>query len=109
MDGTYPLADDVWSGDSTHGDGSGRDTSLSQTGITRGPAVAAALDRFFELGASGVMPWAFQAGPDDIKMHDACRGLDPLYHTDWNDLFLVYCEKARQLDGRQLECDPRAQ
>ncbi len=108
MDGTYPITDVVWSGDPIWGDGSGQDTPLPRTDLTRGPAVSAALDRFFELGASGVMPWAFQAGPDDIKMHDACRGLDPLYHTDWNDLFSAYCEKARQLDRRALTCDPRA-
>jgi hypothetical protein len=39
-------------------------------------------------------------------MHDACRGLDSLYHTDWNDLFSVYCKQAGQLDRRQLPCDP---
>jgi len=54
------------------------------------------------------MPWDFQSGPLDLLMHDACRGLDPLYHTDWNDLFTVYCEKAGQLDRQHWPCDPRA-
>ena len=108
IDGSYTSGDMVWSGDATRGDGSGQDTLLPQTGVTRGPAVAATLDRFFELKASGVMPWAFQSGPIDLLMHDACRGLDPLYHTDWNDLFTVYCEKAGQLDRQQLPCDPYA-
>ncbi|HTP10502.1 MAG TPA: hypothetical protein VMP08_19750 [Anaerolineae bacterium] len=104
IDGSYSSGDTIWSGDATRGDGSGQDTLLPRTDITRGPAVAAALDRFFELKASGVMPWAFQAGTADLMMHDACRGLDPLYHTDWNDLFKAYCQKARQLDQRPLTC-----
>ena len=108
IDGSYTSGDMVWSGDATRGDGSGQDTLLPQTDVTRGPAVVATLDRFFELKASGVMPWAFQSGPIDLLMYDACRGLDPLYHTDWNDLFTVYCEKAGQLDRQHLPCNPRA-
>ena len=54
------------------------------------------------------MPWAFQAGTADLMMHDTCRGMAPRYHTDWNDLFTVYCEKARQLDHRQMPCRPAA-
>jgi hypothetical protein len=106
IDGSYTSGDMLWSGDARYGDGSGQDTQLPQTGATRGPAVAAALDRFFELKASGVMPWAFQAGSTNLMMHDACRGLDTLYHTDWNDLFTVYCQRAEQLDRWQLPCDP---
>jgi hypothetical protein len=108
IDGSITNDNAVWSGDAVRGDGSGQDVPVPQTGLTRGPAVAAALDRFFELKASGVMPWAFQAGIADLMMHDACRGMDPLYHTDWNDLFTVYCEKARQLDRRQMPCRPIA-
>jgi hypothetical protein len=106
IDGSYPISNMIWSGDATRGDGSGRDTLLPGTSVTRGPAVSAALDRFFELQASGVMPWAFQADSIDLMMHDACRGFDPLYHTDWNDLFMVYCQKARQLDRLSMTCDP---
>jgi hypothetical protein len=108
IDGSITNGNDIWSGDATRGDGSGQDVPLPQTGLTRGPAVTITLDRFFELKTSGVMPWAFQAGTADLMMHDACRGMDPLYHTDWNDLFNVYCEKARQLDRRQLQCNPGA-
>ncbi len=96
----------IWSGDAARGDGSGVTVTLPATGQTRGPAVAVALDRFFALGASGVLPWAFQAGPLDLGAHDACRGLDPIYHTDWADLFTTYCDKARQLDQRELACQP---
>jgi len=39
-------------------------------------------------------------------MHDACRGMDPIYHTDWADLFNAYCNKARQLDNQSLPCTP---
>ncbi|MFN8594627.1 MAG: hypothetical protein U0559_00345 [Anaerolineae bacterium] len=106
VDSSYPLGDEIWSGDSALGDGSGQDTALPATGTTRGPAVAATLKRFFELGASGVMPWAFQAGTLDLGMHDACRGMDTLYHTDWADLFRVYCEAAQHLDQRPLQCVP---
>ncbi len=104
IDGSYTTGDGVWHGDSTHGDGSGKDTPLTQTSITRGPAVAATIDRFFELGASGVMQWAFQAGPTELTMQDACRGMDATDHTDWADLFEVYCQKARQLDNLSLPC-----
>lgn len=105
-DSSYTIGDSIWYGDSTHGDGSGKDTLLPQASITRGPAIAATLDRFFQLGASGVMPWAFQAGTIELTMHDACRGMDPIYHTDWADLFSVYCNKARQLDNQSLPCTP---
>ncbi len=108
IDGSYTSGDMIWSGDATRGDGGGQDTRLPSTDTTRAPAVAAALDRFFELNASGVMPWAFQAGKADLMMHDACRGMDPRYHTDWNDLFMAYCGEARQLDQQPLTCDPRA-
>ena len=103
-DNSYTLGDSVWRGDAINGDGLGRDTPLPRTDLTRGPAVTATLDRFFELGASGVMPWAFQAGSIDLGMHDACRGLDPIYHTDWADLFKTYCEKAQQLDRLAFAC-----
>ncbi len=108
IDSSITNDNTVWSGDQARGDGSGQDVPLPQTGLTRGPAITLVLDRFFELKASGVMLWAFQAGTTDLMMHDACRGMDPLYHTDWNDLFTVYCEKARQLDQRQLPCHPTA-
>ncbi|MFN8597746.1 MAG: hypothetical protein U0559_16375 [Anaerolineae bacterium] len=39
----------------------------------------------------------------DLGMHDACRGMDLLYHTDWADLFKVYCEAAQHLDQRPLQ------
>ena len=106
VDSSYTLGEEIWSGDATRGDGSGHDTPLSATDVTRGPAVAATLDRFFEPGASGVLPWAFQAGSIDLGMHDACRGMDTLYHTDWADLFNVYCEAARRLDQRPMACSP---
>jgi hypothetical protein len=104
VDSSFTNDNAVWSGSAARGDGSGTDVALPATGQTRGPAVAAALDRFFALDASGVLPWAFQAGSIDLGAHDACRGLDPIYHTDWADLFKVYCEKARQLDQRTLAC-----
>ena len=107
VDGSYAIGDEVWSGNTARGDGSGQqDTTLSQTSLTRGPAVTAALNRFFALDTSGVMPWAFQAGPLDLMMHDACRGMDPIYHTDWADLFQAYCQKANQLDNRSASCLP---
>ena len=106
VDSSYTNGDTIWSGDVVRGDGSGVDVALPATGHTRGPAVAAVLDRFFALNASGVLPWAFQAGSIDLGAHDACRGLDPIYHTDWADLFKVYCERAWQLDGRALACEP---
>lgn len=106
VDNSYTNDNAVWSGSAARGDGSGADVSVPATGQTRGPAVAAVLDRFFALGASGVLPWAFQAGSIDLGAHDACRGMDPLYHIDWADLFKVYCEKARQLDQRPLTCEP---
>ena len=105
VDGSYAIGDEVWSGDATHGDGSGQDTALPQTSLTRGPAITAALDRFFALDASGVLPWAFQAGSLDLMMHDACRGMDPIYHTDWADLFKAYCRQANQLDRLSLPCN----
>jgi hypothetical protein len=105
-DGSYVMGDSVWSGDSINGDGRGKDTPLPQTSVTRGPAIAATIDRFFELGASGVMPWAFQAGTAELTMHDACRGMDAIYHTDWQELFTVYCTKAQQLDNLSLPCIP---
>ncbi|MBI5566651.1 MAG: hypothetical protein HY870_17250 [Chloroflexi bacterium] len=104
MDSSFTNDNAVWSGSAARGDGSGADVALPATGQTRGPAVAAALDRFFALNASGVLPWAFQAGSVDLGAHDACRGLDPIYHTDWADLFEAYCEQARRLDQRTLAC-----
>ena len=106
VDSSYTNGDAIWSGDAARGDGSGVETTLPATGQTRGPAVAAALDRFFALNASGVLPWAFQAGALDLGAHDACRGMDPLYHADWADLFAAYCDKARQLDQRVPACQP---
>jgi hypothetical protein len=106
VDSSYTNGNAIWSGDAARGDGSGADVSLPATGHTRGPAVSAALDRFFALNASGVLPWAFQAGSLDLGAHDACRGMDPIYHTAWADLFKAYCEKARQLDNLALSCLP---
>ena len=106
VDSSYTLGAEIWPGDSALGDGTGQDTALPATGVTRGPAVDATLKRFFELDASGVMPWAFQAGTLDLGMHDACRGMDALYHADWTDLFMAYCQQARRLDQRLMNCSP---
>jgi hypothetical protein len=60
IDGSYTSGDTVWSGDATRGDGSGQDTLLPQTGVTRGRPWLRRSIAFLELKASGIMPWAFK-------------------------------------------------
>ncbi len=51
---------------------------------------------FDEKGARGYMQWGFMSG-GDIGDGDGCRGMDESLHSDWDDLFRVYQDRARFL------------
>lgn len=59
--------------------------------------------------ATGVMQWAFRAGSGAGDLGDSCRGMDSATHTDWDNMFEVYCNKAMSLDPNLgLTCSTHA-
>lgn len=71
--------------------------NLPSAQSSRSGAVSAAVDHFFDLGADGLLQWAFMAGGTDIAEGDGCFGLDSLFHTDWSALTGYYQAKGGSL------------
>jgi hypothetical protein len=68
-------------------------------GVSRGPAVRASVDHFFDVrGADAVLQWGFMTGTDNGE-GDAKFGLDTVLHFDWNDVFGYYQAKGAALPG----------
>ena len=55
------------------------------------------LNRWFNLGARGYMPWGFMATGNDIGDGDGDSGFDRALHGDWDALFSIYRAKADEL------------
>jgi hypothetical protein len=49
---------------------------------------------FDHCGTAGYMQWGFMAGGDN-RDGDRDRGMDWIFHSDWNSLFEVYRQRAR--------------
>lgn len=80
------------------------------TETDRSPLTQAALTEFFDnQGAIGVMQWAFRAGRQSGALGDSCRGMDSQVHTDWNQMFITYCNQAMALNpSLGLNCNIQA-
>lgn len=61
------------------------------------------MDRWFNGGAKGYMPWGFMATHNDIGDGDGKSGMDRTLsgHNDWDGLFNLYKERANQLAGQR--------
>ncbi len=59
---------------------------------------------FDDLACKGVMPWAFMPY-EDMGYGDACRGMSPVGHPDFNALYQVYDAKATALHNQVLFCN----
>ncbi len=55
------------------------------------------MNRWFNLGARGYMPWGFMATGNDIGDGDGDSGFDRSLHGDWDALFNLYRDKANEL------------
>jgi O-glycosyl hydrolase len=65
-------------------------------GEDRTQRVAEDMDKWFGRGASGYMQWGFMATRDNGD-GDQQSGMDGDFHTDWDNLFNLYRQRAEAL------------